>query len=213
MCTCELSLSHADPDVNRGPLMSKEVDKQAFIAPPPPTPTPFYLGLSSANGLYSINQLVCNFEGQLSSDGSLVFSASSFFFSIPLVWGFGCEPGRAAVRCHNKSIEGKLHSKLMGIFFICAVLQNPATHLCILDGSDMLPYVLMILWVTLKTQFSNSETRQRWPENKAIDNLETHFHLTTMGWSFIPFQLKITHRLDVLRGKHVMSSYKNRTWR
>lgn len=81
MCTCELSLSHADPDVNRGPLMSKEVDKQAFIAPPHhPTPTPFYLGLSSANGLYSINQLVCNFEGQLSSDGSLVFSASSFLF-------------------------------------------------------------------------------------------------------------------------------------
>lgn len=88
-------------------------------------------------------------------------------------------------------------------------MQNPVTHLSyILDGSDMLPYGLMILWVTLKTQFLNSKTRQRWPENKAIDILETHFHLTTMEWSFILFQLKMTHRLDVLCGKHVMSSYK-----
>lgn len=30
MCTCEPSLSYVDPDVNRGSLMSKEVDKHGI---------------------------------------------------------------------------------------------------------------------------------------------------------------------------------------
>ena len=33
MCTCELSLSYTDPDVNRGSLMSGEVDKHGIDSP------------------------------------------------------------------------------------------------------------------------------------------------------------------------------------
>ena len=55
MCTCELSLSYTDPAVNRGSLMSEEVDKHGIDSR-------FYPRLSSANGLDSINRLLCNFE-------------------------------------------------------------------------------------------------------------------------------------------------------
>lgn len=86
MCTCELSLLHADPDVNRVPLMSKGVDKQAFIAS-------FYLGLSSAKGFNSIIHLVENHY----------VVKGCFFLHLPflLVCGFGCEPGDVAASRHN----------------------------------------------------------------------------------------------------------------
>lgn len=55
MCTCELSLSYADPDVNRGFLMSRRVDKHGIDSS-------FHPRLSSAHGLNSINWLGCNVE-------------------------------------------------------------------------------------------------------------------------------------------------------
>lgn len=71
-----LPLSRQDPDVNRGPLMSKEVDKQAFMRL-------FSPGLSPANGLYSIKQLVCNFEDfeVFFVTGCLFISSFAAFFS------------------------------------------------------------------------------------------------------------------------------------
>lgn len=67
MRTCELSLSHADPDVNRGPLMSKEVDKQAFILTPSVLP-PLLSGVLVRKWPLLSQPVSVQLRGQLSSD-------------------------------------------------------------------------------------------------------------------------------------------------